>query len=69
MENPDRIYEVVCGACAQSLGHVYPRHAEHLQDMHSCTATKEEWQQGLVDMKFAEQTGDATALTRRFNKR
>jgi hypothetical protein len=65
--DPDRTYSLCCAACLQYLGTVYPHQADHLGELHStrCTAGPQAHAQALVDVVFAEQTGDTTALDNR----
>jgi hypothetical protein len=59
--------DLVCAACLEHLGRVYEWQAAHLGELHAekCTASPEQHAKALVDVQFAEMTGDTTALTRR----
>ena len=63
----NQLYNLVCAACGQHLGRIQPHQADHLGTLHAphCTATREQHAQALVDVVFAEQTGDTTALDNR----
>jgi hypothetical protein len=65
--DPHRLYSVVCPACRQYLGQVFARHADDLTMLHAmrCTASREEHEQACIDIQFANQTGDVTALVKR----
>ena len=62
--NPNHIYNVVCAGCRKHLGSVLPRHADTLQDIHAkhCTATRQQHEQAVIDVQYAQITGDVTAL-------
>ena len=59
--------ELLCAACLEYLGRVYAHQADHLGELHAprCKATKEQHEQALVDVVFAEITNDTSALDRR----
>jgi hypothetical protein len=62
--DPSTVYRIVCAGCRKHLGSVLPRHADTFQDIHAkrCPATRQQHEQAVIDVQYAQITGDTTAL-------